>query len=482
MTEEDDAYALAQSLIAQAGAEGWKVLNLSGNMDMWLSFAGERRRGDERLLALTRLPPEIAGLSALQRARPLRLTDLSPLSGLSLCKVTDLSPLSGLPALQELWLSGTQITDLSPLSGLPALQWLDLDGTPVTDLSPLSGLSALQVLWLTGTQVTDLSPLAGLENLSHLYFEDIPACAAEPELDALSRIDDAEERTEKTLAWLRERSPPEPAEARAEGPRFAVSGDRPVTLRQPDMAGAGEQARLHDDCRIKAEVLAQVAPGAGNAQPMLAGAVARYRELIRREAAEIGAREVWSAANALAVLWEAHQAADREGRLAEALAPQIAAALGDLVQTSAIWFLGHPGARAIESWLRGEAVPVPSDADMKLVGMVVEAAKAAPEVIDPDALAPVEDDLAAAGPAEGGGGKARRSAFLWAHNLIADVAGWLWRQTQVQAGNVAGGALTAELMSWVVANKSLLGPFARKLMVTGADWFGALVTRLSGLL
>ena len=109
-----------------------------------------------------------------------RITDLSPLSGLSgmqvlnlgVNQITDLSPLSGLSGMQILQLDGNQITDLSPLSGLSRMWLLNLGVNQITDLSPLSGLADLQKLALQANQITDISPLYTLQQLSHLDVKD----------------------------------------------------------------------------------------------------------------------------------------------------------------------------------------------------------------------------------------------------------------------------------------------------------------------
>ncbi len=71
----------------------------------------------------------------------------------------------------------------------------------------IAGLTALQSLGLEGTQIAGIKPLAKLEELSDLRFSNIPACAADPKLAKLSEIEDDEERTRRTLAYLRGEEP-----------------------------------------------------------------------------------------------------------------------------------------------------------------------------------------------------------------------------------------------------------------------------------
>lgn len=212
---------------------------------------------------LDRIPPEVAGIEGLTALylNDTKVSDLSPLRDLTTLRtlrlnqtaVKDLSPLRDLTALQDLWLDETAVSDLSPLSGLTALkelrltqtdvndisplynltslQTLLLIQTAVSDLSPLRDLTALQTLMLALTAVSDLSPLCNLTALQKLGFEmtavrdlqpisalafpastsrlirlsffDTPATAQDPELRALSHIEDPEERARKTLAYLR---------------------------------------------------------------------------------------------------------------------------------------------------------------------------------------------------------------------------------------------------------------------------------------
>jgi internalin A len=127
--------------------------------------------------------------------KPIDLTDLSALSGLTGLQildlsgtgVADLSPLLGLTVLQWLNLYGCWgVTDLSPLSGLTILQSLNLNGCwDLTDLAALSGLTVLQNLNLSRTDVTDLSPLSGLTVLQSLYLH---LCNRLTDLSSLSGL------------------------------------------------------------------------------------------------------------------------------------------------------------------------------------------------------------------------------------------------------------------------------------------------------
>lgn len=95
-----------------------------------------------------------------------RLTDLSPLQGMSLTHlqvtgtgVHDLWPLNGM-SLALLHLHHTQVADLSPLKGMP-LKDLNIDNTPVTNLKSLAGLK-LESLTCRECNISDVSPLKGM--------------------------------------------------------------------------------------------------------------------------------------------------------------------------------------------------------------------------------------------------------------------------------------------------------------------------------
>jgi len=143
MSDEDDAYKAAQRLIAKAKAEGAPVL----------SFGADETR------ALTRLPPEIADLSAL------RSLDLDN------TQIADLQSLTALTGLTTLSLNSTQITDLQPLTALIGLTVLYLNNTPISDLQPLTALTGLTELWLSNTRIRDLQLLTALTGLTALFLD-----------------------------------------------------------------------------------------------------------------------------------------------------------------------------------------------------------------------------------------------------------------------------------------------------------------------
>jgi internalin A len=157
MTPEE-AYQEALRRIRKAEETGAVELDLSG--------VKEGETGAEEptgLETLTRLPPELAGLTSLQT---LNLTGCEQLSG-------NLSPLASLTSLQLLNLVACQQLsgDLRPLAGLTSLQSLNLRwcGQLSGDLTPLARLTSLQSLDLSSCdQLSDLTPLARLTSLQSL--------------------------------------------------------------------------------------------------------------------------------------------------------------------------------------------------------------------------------------------------------------------------------------------------------------------------
>ncbi|MFM9950258.1 MAG: COR domain-containing protein [Saprospiraceae bacterium] len=177
---------------------------------------------------LTALPSTLGDcvwLKDLRLSENKRLSDLSPLSGLSnlqlldcsSTQVSDLSALSGLSNLQELSCAMTQVIDLSPLSGLYNMEHFWCSATEVSDLSPLSGLYNLKVILCDFTQVSDLSPLSGLYNLQALMCDSTQVSDLSPLLPLIRKniailvnncplinppVEIAKQGTEAILKWF----------------------------------------------------------------------------------------------------------------------------------------------------------------------------------------------------------------------------------------------------------------------------------------
>jgi len=219
------------------------VTDLSPLLDLTALYALALDQTDVSDLLPLRRMTALKSLTLNQTA----VSDLSPLRGMTALEflaldqtaVTDLSPLRDLTTLRFLQLEQTAVSDLSPLRGLTALDQLGLSHTAVSDLSPLRDLTSLQSLWLKQTAVGDLSPLRHHISLERIWLDQtavsdlrpiadllVPksgrrnfvftfiqtrATALDPELRRLSEIEDHDQRTHETLAYLRTLPPwPEP--------------------------------------------------------------------------------------------------------------------------------------------------------------------------------------------------------------------------------------------------------------------------------
>ena len=173
---------------------------------------------DKKFNALTRIPPNLHDIKGLYWVDldNTQINDLTPLQVLTGLQqlllnqtgVVDLTPLQALTGLQGLYLNQTGVVDLTPLQALTGLQRLLLDQTGVVDLTPLQALTGLQRLSLNQTGVVDLRPicdlpLSGKGPFSGISFANTPAIARDPELLRLSAVEDNEQRTRETLAYLK---------------------------------------------------------------------------------------------------------------------------------------------------------------------------------------------------------------------------------------------------------------------------------------
>ncbi len=250
MSDADRAYAAAEAAIEKAKAEGATQLSFN----------------NEQFRPLDRIPPQINELSDLLTVdlSNTKITDLAPLAamtglmelGLYKTNITDLaplmemkrlrllvigytnlsdfSPLERMIGLATLYLSNTRITDLAPLAPLTELRNIDVSYTQITDLSPLAGSKGFHDLTLSNTEINDLAPLIGksfreldlgntqvldlrptlgmtlIESTPDvnppnvgLSFKNTPAIERDKRLAELAQIEDDEERTRETLAYLR---------------------------------------------------------------------------------------------------------------------------------------------------------------------------------------------------------------------------------------------------------------------------------------
>lgn len=178
MSDADRAYELARREIAEAKRTGADRLNFSG----------------EAFRALDRVPPEIGQLTGLQSL------------SLRKSRITDLAPLAGMTGLQSLDLGGTLITDLAPLAGMKRVRELWIDNTNVTDLRPATALNMLGTSLLSDKRQT-----VSMTVFNGLSFVNTLATERDAHLAELAKISHDQERTLRTLEYLRSLPPwPEP--------------------------------------------------------------------------------------------------------------------------------------------------------------------------------------------------------------------------------------------------------------------------------
>ena len=328
--------------------------------------------------------------------------------------------------------------------------------------------------------MSDFRALEDKEQLSSITFTGTPARTADPALEKFYAIYGDREKAAELQAYLRSRTPPEPSEPVETGPTFEPQDDGPILLTQSAMDASADpnQADMHDECRIKATILTGHNQKIGNQFPTLASSAERYSQLIHRAAADIGARTIWSAANTLRQALEAHLAAVEQGRPMEELPPEVAAALKDLVETHAVWFLGHPSAAEVEARVRDYTRGPDAARTRDEAIAVVEAAETAPNVVDPAAVEPAKDDIVASAGEGPAAEKAEKSLRDWTWNLIAVAARHLWKVTQWGGTALAGHYL----IQWFVANEAALGAFAKHVMTNGPLWFDRLIELLRVML
>jgi hypothetical protein len=373
---------------------------------------------------ITDLAP-LAGMTGLQTLSvdQTAITDLAPLAGmtglqrLSLNKtaITDLAPLAGMTGLQSLFLDQTAITDLAPLAGMTGLQALFLDQTAITDLAPLAGMTGLQTLWLSQTAITDLALLAGMTRLQRLslrgakvsdlrpittmtdlgtvpfgaiHFAGTPATARDPQLRALSEIEDDVTRTRETIAYLETLPPwPEPlpwdmpltlaAVLKAQTPlgwRFSPT-DGAMALFVEDLPLSAFQSQLASMATQRtADLLQKVAGANGGFRQEVAVEAKRFSDILADETRSLAQRslELWGSLVALGSHLDANDAGRREGRhSADILSGEQRAALMTLLQIAGNLVRSFPDVQALDdsagSFLRREVT-------IEMVVAMIEAA------------------------------------------------------------------------------------------------------------
>ena len=335
-----------------------------------------------------------------------KVSDLAPLAGLTdlttlnldNTQVGDLTPLASLTNLQTLWLTNTPITNLTPVAGLKKLRRLDLNITPITDLALLAGLANLVFLNLDDTNAIDLRPLTGLARLGHLSafqpnafqenafqivrfsfsFKNTPATARDGHLAQLAKIEDDEERTRKTLEYLRslppwpepytpeytpDGSPPQPigGEAEAEADEVLV----PAPVRAPlevevvdgrlrsARPGDGLGADAHEHARQAWQALRDFLADLADIRPRIVNQMPQLERALTRLEDALGAD--YEAANPIAMGINGNRVIAQAGAAGETMADADAAELREFAAALSLFLERFPAWRAY----RGETAPAP---------------------------------------------------------------------------------------------------------------------------
>ena len=474
MTEAEKAYELAEQRIAE-------VLE-KGSSDLDLEIGG-----------LETIPPRIADLREQLTRLDLSntsISDAAPLANLtkltwldfSNTGISDAAPLASLTNLTMLDLRNTNISDAAPLTSLTKLTMLYLDRTNVGSAKPLSTLTNLETLSLTDTPMNDLRPLKTLDNLGKvnspiagLRFEGCIANKFDPKLKRLSEIEDNQQRTLDTLAYLKSLKEWPPVdvlpEDKPDTSRYTVPDNGPIQATgDPIGPNDPEQQALQNECREKIRALIGSVREGDNELADLVDNAKKYRNLIDEEPTVILASTLWSAANTLRARHEAHQSADEQARLNDLLPPATATALKDLLETHGIFFLGHPAAAEVErkrrEFLSGPRNPEARGAAVELVASLVEA----PKVLEPDAASPLALDAEAA-QGEGPSAQMAETSLLdRLQNITGSVARKVWSVTKTTVSESYKVAITVEVSSWLIAQKSVLMSFYTHLATHPPAW------------
>lgn len=370
--------------------------------------------------------------------------------------------------------TSTQFVNLSPLiSNKEKRRGFESLAELIELPKEIGELTRLTHLELRGTSIRDLSPLLKLPNLKVVDFYGIDASYVDEDIKLISELEDGKERTILLFNWLAKNSLVEPPEQKPEGPQFFVPEQAPIYLLDKSMFGGGDddQLYLQDELKIKSTELMKIASLSDNVAPRLSGAIIRYQKLIHKNAAEIGARSIWSHANTLESVWQVHSKAVIDFRDSDILPSSVAACLEDLLLTHRVWFLGHEGARDVEERASSYRRDEKSGSLFEAAAGVVMAADRA-DILDRSALLPALSNMQTAADSTPSGTAALGELEDWTWNLIAATARKIWLLAHTPPGGVLGGSVAgAYLTSFIMQNELALGAFAKEFMSYGPIWW-----------
>jgi Leucine-rich repeat (LRR) protein len=445
----------------------------------------------------------LAGLTALTTLSlsSTQVSDLSPLAGLTALttlslystQVSDLSPLAGLTALTTLMLENTQVSDLSPLAGLTALTTLSLNSTQVSDLSPLAGLTALTTLSLDGTPALDLRPLRNLGKLTEsdkrlegLSFKHTAATRADGRIAEIAEIGDNAERAKTLFAYLEGWEVPVPKDSELV-PSYIWPVDGPIRSRDaaPNDVDPDQDDLREDLCR-KARLLVGLI-GDSNELAILKGAANHYLIQIDRPLSNIKLSLLYSAANTLRVAHEADLRAREQSLYNAQLPPKEGAALEDVVQTHALFFMGFATGHEIHARMTSGLTGVRNAQEIAAAEPIVTALEVRifdnrPVALDQEDQAALADDLASAkgqGPSAEIGGLLLRGRI---GNLLGAIGRRIYGLGTFVAKEVAAGLIGSAVVNWVVTNQVAIWTWLKLVQGAASGWFQRVLEVLQGLM
>lgn len=420
-------------------------------------------------LALNRLPPQLSRLSKLQDLwlAGTLVVDLAPIAELKALRklsidrtaASDISALATCTGLEVLWLHQTAIDKIDGISGLVALKILSLRDTNVSDLSPLRLLSELQHLDLRRTPVRDLRPLLGLSKLGTnqspgLAYSETPAARLDKALEGISQIKDAEERAEKTLAYLAT-LPPWPMPMGSDESILTVEavlkGQSPLGWRFSPADGAMEVYAEAAPSTAMQEQLAKMSGERAQAlKKALAGAnhglrgealleASRFADLMDDGSRPLSVRsvELWGSLVAIGGLLDGNDVGRVQGRdPLDLLSVEQRAALQTLLQIAGNFVRSYPDVKALDDSAGGF---LRRSITVEMVGAMIEAALRAAYVTPGSAA--LMQHVAAIGGTEGAqADKAASVSVRGIANLIQTAALFVGKGSIKLAGAAALGA------------------------------------------
>lgn len=440
-------------------------------------------------------------------------------------KISCLKILSKIKNLGLLTIDGTKITDLESLRHCKKLSVLDIKDTCIVDISPLLPLKNIKILYIDKTEVLDLRPIKFIFPFNEskrgaiVSFRNTPATARDGRLAELAEIKNDEERTRKTLEYLRslppwpepytpeytpDGSPPQPIGGAPEADEVLVPAPVRAPLEVEVVDGRLRPARpgdgLGEDAHERARQawralrdfladLADIRPRIVNQMPQLERALTRLEDALGED---------YEAANPIAMGINGERVIKQAGAAGETMADADAAELREFAAALSLFLERFP------AWLayRDEAAPAPPKPP-RIEDALPEIEAIAEELREYDAIDPAipeslekqvgdvrsnpEDSLAKRGLVDslrnvlGRIGEAILAGGKWVLGEIVDIGGQYYRTVKSLAVKGAAGVTAAEIS---LLSKDLFAALAPRLHALAAslpEKFGWLVKFLKSL-